>query len=538
MAEMLIQPQGYALVRRDHPDLDGAVDVWLPGVSSRGLLNGMESSSVATGAVQATQQGIGFKTSGVGRRYSPAMLVSSQAAWLVVAHRAGNAVNCSIIRKDGNVTPMQEWDGVVRGAVFQPGGGFEGSVNYGNVASFANRVSTFCGVVSAAETVLFSNGGANISAGARAVTGGNTTNPFCIGAAEGGGEVASNWTVLLVIAWQGRVPTSARLRELSASPWQFFDDPDGESVELDAAGFYTLTADGGQFSTTGAAAVLTAGRRLSASVAGYALTMGAAAVLAARRVSAVPASIAMAGNTAVMRAGRKLPTSPGTVLLSPAAGKLVTGRKLNAQPASLALTGATATFVYTSAPGGQGPTYTLTGGSGMFLLSPLAARLLLARRMVATVGAFSAAGSSAQLAVARRLPTASGTLAVGGAVAGMRAARRLPATAASFALTGTTATFFYTPVSKPGGPTYTLAAVGGALGLTGTGIGMRARRRVAGTAAQFALTGWAANLVYGQQIVYARAPAGSGYTPRTTETQHRPTSAATARPAATQRNTR
>jgi hypothetical protein len=341
----------------------------------------------------------------------------------------------------------------------------------------------------------------------------------------------------MVMAGRSLVELSPdEIRAFCLNPWSIFYDE--EEAEIVFGPTYTLPFDAGIFSAAGQAVSLKAARRLAAAAGGFTLTTLAASLLAVRRIVAAPGALSLTGAGANLKAARRLPAAVGAVALTGAAAKLTAARKLTVAPAAFALTGGTATFVYTSAPGGQGPTYTLTGGSGAFLLTASTARLLLARRLVAAAGAFSAAGSPVTLVATRRLAAAAGSLAIVAAPAGLRATRRLPAAAASFSLTGSTATFFYSPIDRPGTPTYTLTAIGGALGLTGTGIGMRARRRLSGGAGQLSLTGSSAQLVYSQQIVYARAPAGSGYTPKTVAAQHRPASAPSVRPAALQRNTR
>jgi hypothetical protein len=356
-----------------------------------------------------------------------------------------------------------------------------------------------------------------------------------------------------------RILSPAEIRSISVNPWQLFESPDEEDFRVSATA-YTLAAAPGALGITGQAASLKSarrcvgatgavaangsdarmvtGRRLGAASSVFALTPMAAAIRTARKLIAATGSTSWTGAGAGLRLARRLPGASASAALSGGAGSLVAARLLTAQSAAIAFTAGPVTFTYTPKLGGQGPTYTLSGGPGTLLLSTAAARLLLARRMVSMSGVFSATGVTVVMRAARRLTATAGVLTLAGAPGGLRAARRLPAALASFSLTSGTATFLYTPITRPGGPTYTLAAVGGALGLVGTGVGIRARRRMTGSTAQFFSTGWDVHLTYGQKIVYARAPAGSGYTPHTAESQHRPTGAATTRPGASQRNNR
>lgn len=337
-----------------------------------------------------------------------------------------------------------------------------------------------------------------------------------------------------------RVLTVAEMNTIMADRYRLVENPQRRAaVRRIATGpTYLLAAVAGAFGLSLSDAGLAARRRLVSAVGSLVMAGSAAGLKVGRRLSAAPGSFAASYSPGALKATRRLSAAAASFATSGAGANLAAARKLAAESGVFSLTGGAVSFTYTPKPGGQGPTYTLTGGSGTFLLSASAARLLLARRLVAAAGAFSAAGAPVSLLAARRLPATAGTFSIVGAAAGLRATRRLSAAAASFALTGSTATFVYAPIVGPGGPTYTLTAVGGSLGLSGSAAGLRARRRLPGGAAQFAVTGWPANLAYSERIVYARAPAGSGYSSRTVDSTHRPTSAATARPAAIQRNRR
>lgn len=388
----------------------------------------------------------------------------------------------------------------------------------------------------------------------------SSVNPVRLGHDGGGTQFwgVFDGNMYMSMVWN-RILSPAEIRSISVNPWQLFESPDEDDFRISATA-YTLAAAPGALGITGQAASLKSarrfagatgavaangsdarmatGRRLSAASSVFALTPMAAAIRTARKLIAATGSTSWTGAGAGLRLARRLPGAPGSATLSGGAGSLVAARRLTAQSAAIALNAGLVTFTYTPKLSGQGATYTLSGGPGTLLLSTSAARLLLARRLVSTSGIFSVTGAAVAVRVARRLTATAGMLTLAGAPAGLRAARRLPAALASFSLASGTATFLYTPITWPGGPTYTLTAVGGALGLVGTGVGIRARRRMTGGAAQLSFIGWEVHLMYGQKIVYVRAPAGSGYTPHTAESQHRPAAAATARPGATQRNNR
>lgn len=437
MAGMLIQPQGYARALRDHPDLTGAVDIWMPGLSARGLLNGISSTTPFQGSVKATPSGIGFNSTGAGLRMPAAGLTSTPVAWMIIAHRTAATVNCSVVRKDGCVTPLQEWDGQARCVVFNSGGGYDTSVNYGAATQFADKVTAFCGVMSSTESLIFYDQtmGFNLN---KPTSGPSNTNPLCIGANESGGETSTNYTVLMLVMWAGTVPTSVRLRALAAAPWQLFDDPDSHDAELAATvAAYTLSGASAAFTVSNQLATLVASRRLAAAVAGYALAATAAVMTAARRLLASTGTFTTSGAPGRLAAARRLPAAAGAVNVSGSAAALLAARKLSGQPGIFSATGGAATFTYTPLPGGVGPTYTLAGGSGAFLVAPSAARLLAGRRLPAAGGGFTAATSQARLLVARRLSVAPGAFSAAAAPARLLVARRIAAS--SIALTFTPA---------------------------------------------------------------------------------------------------
>lgn len=374
------------------------------------------------------------------------------------------------------------------------------------------------------------------------------TGSFMVGAfVEGQFWYSSSDTVLA-----GRAILTMSDEELSylgANPFSLFES--GEENEV-FAGSYTLTAGSAAFSLSAGNVRLAAARKLATASAGYSLsglpaalatrrmfaalttaftlTAAAAKVTTARRLPAASGTFGLTVGVVSLKSARRIPAGPGDVSISGGTTNLVAARRLTAPLATFAFAGGSINFTYTPKSGGQGPTYTLTGGAGAYLLSTTAARLLLARRMVAAAGAFSAAGTPVAVLAARRLPAGVASFAMAGTAAGLRAARRLPGSAASFSLSGGTATFFYAPIGAPTGPTYTLTAVGGALGLTGTAVSFRAARHLAAGVAQFTVAGNGASLAYGQRVVYARAPNGPGYASQHHENQHRP--------AATQRNNR
>ena len=527
MRAMRFQPQGAVRLNAAHPLLVGLAEVWLPGVSSRGIISGTDSSAVADGSKKGTPRGVGFNCTSTGRRYSTTILNGQSFAWLVVAHRRSDATNCSIVRKDGTATPMQEWDGQVRAAFFNGGGGFAGLHNYGPVADFADRVSTFCGTVSESERVIFSNGGPSIAASAAPAVAGPTTHPFCIGATEGSSEVASNWTVLAVFLWQGvQIPSSGQLRALELNPWQLFAARDDED-DLAAAASYTLGVTGASLSISGGPVGMTAARRMRVQPASASIGAGLVGIRIARRLAVQTGALALVVGSVRMPAARRLPVSPAALVATGRNVGMTAARRLNVQSSALSLIG---------------------GGAGM--------------------------------SIARRLGVQATSLLIGAGNVVMRAARRLPVSPMTFAITANAVGMQYSPVISPG--SYVLPVSAASMMLGGGNIGMRVVRSLAVSPAALSLGGGSIRalrgrllvvsaaslsmtvgqvgmratrrlpidgtalllslndvaLHYSAQINYARAPAGSGYTPQQHYNESRPAATSSPRPAAIQRNFR
>jgi hypothetical protein len=181
----------------------------------------------------------------------------------------------------------------------------------------------------------------------------------------------------------------------------------------------------------------------------------------------------------------------------------------------------------------------VTAGGGSFALTGNGVSLRAARRLSAAPGVFGLAGAALVLtyqqahgqneAAQYALTAAPGSFGLSGSAVAMRVQRRLTAGQGGFALAGGSAALVYGR---------RLPAATGALALQGNAVMFGAARRLSAQAGEFDLTGAAAQLHYSAQIEYARAPAGSGYTPQRHEYQSRPAATSSSRPAAMQRNNR
>lgn len=198
---------------------------------------------------------------------------------------------------------------------------------------------------------------------------------------------------------------------------------------------YSLTAQGGSYSVTGASALLSRNRNLVASGGSYSYTgasatitwasaplnnyvltaQGGAYVLAGasatisrnRKLSASGGSYAVTGASAGLFRNKRLIASGGSYAVSGSSALLLRNRKLIASGGAYSYVGANATITYV--PNSVG--YTLIAQGGTYALSGANATLLRSKRLIASGGSYSYVGASAVLKRNRKL------LAVGGAYA-------------------------------------------------------------------------------------------------------------------------
>jgi hypothetical protein len=234
---------------------------------------------------------------------------------------------------------------------------------------------------------------------------------------------------------------------------------------FDTGGAYTLTANSGSFTLTGAAANLLQGYRLVSDLGSFALTGNAANLVEGTNYS-------MAANL-------------GSFALSGSAANLLQGYRLAADLGSFALSGAAAGLL-------QG--FRLTADLGSFSLSGAAANLIQGYRMPADLGSFALTGNPAFFLKGRTLLANGGTYAFTGNPALFPRTWRLSADSGTYALTGN-------PANLLTGANLVMTADLGSFVLTGNQATLRAARALQANTGTFTLTGNAANLNQGYRLV-------------------------------------
>jgi len=289
-------------------------ELWLPGLSSLGLIQGSRLTSDATATTPATAQGAGLNVSSGSRKYDTSYHDGKSChAWVVVAYRNNAAPGAyqNLLRKNGTLTHVQEESNGNLRAAFWEQSSVVDVPSYGAASSCMGRVNVFAGRLTPGRSAIFLNGGAPITAG---ITGLypllSGAVPLCIGGNESSAEPATAWTILQCAIWYGSnatdVPSEAAIYELQRNPWQLLQRriqvpvyAAGGGVALvgsafaQAVGAGTLTT---QAALAGAGSTTAAGQAtLSAGSAGAVLTSSAAASMFGSATLTVAAALAGSG---------------------------------------------------------------------------------------------------------------------------------------------------------------------------------------------------------------------------------------------------
>jgi hypothetical protein len=271
---------------------------------------------------------------------------------------------------------------------------------------------------------------------------------------------------------------------LSASLWQLFADPEeDDDFVLQAATGHSIIVTPASLLLGGGEVAMRVARRIGVQSAALALTGGNVALTASRKIAVQSAALGLSAGDVALRAARRLAVSPASLALQPGEALLRANRRLTVAPVSMAVTSGTIQFAYTPAP---------TAGSYVMAITP---------------AALSLTGGNVGMRVTRRVSVAAATLNLSAGDVRLLAGYRMTVSPA-------------------------------ALAMAGGQVLLRAARRLQIEPAQLAITGGAVTLRYSEQIEYARAPAGSGYSPQRVEVQSRPAQLGGHRPASTQRNNR
>lgn len=244
--------------------------------------------------------------------------------------------------------------------------------------------------------------------------------------------------------------------DVDTSDWDFIQvSVVGVTWEPGVSG-YTLTATGGSFSLTGAAASLEHGRNLGTETGAIVVSGTAAGLVQGYALPAGVGGVAVAGSAAALEHDKILTAAAGAVVVTGSAVDLRAGA-------------------------------TLTAEAGAFTVTGTAAALEHDKLLPAAAGSVAVTGTAASLEVGYKLIAAAGSFAVSGTAAALEHDKVLGASAGSVALTGSAVTLSY-------GVSYTLTADAGSVSVSGTAVSLEYGRALLAIAGSFAVSGVAAAL--------------------------------------------
>lgn len=303
-----------------------------------------------------------------------------------------------------------------------------------------------------------------------------------LGAASSSANIA-NLTLLAHARFSRGLPRECA-RVLSGNPWRLFADPEEDDE------FFLRAATGSSITVTPASLLLSGGevairvsRRVGVQPAALAVTGGDISPHAARKLGVRSTSLTVSPGQVALKASRAIGVASAPLVLQPGEAGLRATRRLTVAPVEMTVTGGSIKFEYTPAAG---------GGNYVMAVSP---------------AVLSLSGGNVGIRATRRMPVLATSLSLFAGEARLLAARRLLASPAGLAV------------------------------MSGPAL-LRGSRRLQVEPAQMLVAGGSVTLRYSQQIEYARAPAGSGYSPRRVEVQSRPAQLGGSRPASIQRNDR
>jgi hypothetical protein len=258
---------------------------------------------------------------------------------------------------------------------------------------------------------------------------------------------------------------------------------------------YTLVADSGSYTITGAAASLYTGRKLDAASGSYSVTGADTGMYVGRKLSADPGAYSITGADAGLITSRILNAEAGSYTVTgfdATMGRLFT---MNAEPGSYAITGADAGFVRS---------YLLQADAGAYTVTGSDAGLLSARTLSADAGSYTLTGADGSLRRGYLLQTEPGAYVVVGAAGTMQAHRIMEAGPGSYSITGIAAELIYTPIGA-----YVLVAEPGSYTVGGANAALLSGRILPADAGVYSISGISAELVYTANtardyIVFAR----------------------------------
>jgi hypothetical protein len=215
---------------------------------------------------------------------------------------------------------------------------------------------------------------------------------------------------------------------------------------------YTLIADPGNYTITGAPATLSRSIPLNAAAGSYTITGAPATLSRSIPLNAAAGSYTITGAPATLSTSLNLNAAAGSYAITGAPATLSTSLNLNAAAGSYTITGAPATL---------STSLNLNAAAGSYAITGAAATLSRGINLNAAAGSYAITGAPATLSTSLNLNAAAGSYAITGAPATFLLGTSLSADPGSYAITGAPATFIASAnlSADPGSYTITGAPV-------------------------------------------------------------------------------
>jgi len=197
---------------------------------------------------------------------------------------------------------------------------------------------------------------------------------------------------------------------------------------------YTLIADPGSYTITGAPATLSTSLNLNAAAGSYTITGAPATLSTSLNLNADPGSYTITGAPATLSRSIPLNADPGSYTITGAPATLSRSITLNAAAGSYTITGAPATLSRSIPLNAAAGSYTITGAPATFILGTI---------LSADPGSYTITGAPATLSTSLNLNAAAGSYTITGAPATLIASVNLSADPGSYTITGAPVEFIF-----------------------------------------------------------------------------------------------
>jgi len=212
------------------------------------------------------------------------------------------------------------------------------------------------------------------------------------------------------------------------------------AVEPAGGGAFSVAANGGTYTVTGATASLEVGKLVSAAGGSYAISGTAASLEHSYPLVATGGSYVISGSAATLLHSSLVAANGGVYTISGSAATLSKTIPIVAGSGSYSISGTDANLEYGRL---------VVAGSGSYELAGSVANLEFGRLLSATGGSYSISGADVTFVKGFGVAASGGSYAIGGGAASLLVSKLLAASGGSYVVTGAAATLTYDTGGAP-----------------------------------------------------------------------------------------